>query len=230
MKYLNLILISVFLVLTMFFGKDVLLYILDNSGVTKSSNSAIESISLGGDMKLLIDGEEKGVIRGSQSKFELDGISSGVHKLELSKISDLPFPKFTTTLNFLDGFATTVVYEIGPSESVSQGWTIEPVEKKSDTDPSVLTIIPNIEAASIKMFNEDTNELLKIKEGNQYQTYQLDFKNGYKINVEKDGYLPISFHIFGFNQNSDKVLEKAKKYNYIIKVYLFELPLKLNYL
>jgi len=230
MKYTNIIVISAFILLLTIFGKDLISSLLDKSGLIKSSFSVLESISLGGDMKLFIDGEEKGIIRSSQSKFELDGITSGVHKIELSKISDLPFPKFSTTLNFLDGFATTIVYEIGPSESVSQGWTIEPQEKQIASDKSELVIIPNVDAASIKLFNEDTNEIISKREGMEQITYDLDFKTGYKILIEKDGYLPISFNIFGFEVGSETVSEKAKQYDYMIKVYLFELPLKLNYL
>jgi len=230
MKYLNLIIISILILVLAIFGKDIIVYFLNSTGILKDTGAVIESISLGGDMKIFIDGVEKGVVRGSQSKFELDGISNGVHKVELSKISDLPFPKFTTTLNFLDGFATTVAYEIGPSESVSQGWTIEPVEKDSVSDQSTIEIITNIESSSVKLFDEDTNGEIKPLGESVNPTYNLDFKSGYKVSIEKDGYLPVTFNIFGYDAGSEKILEKAKKYNYIIKVYLFELPLKINYL
>lgn len=228
MKYLNIFLASFILLLLVFWGKDLFFFGLSYFGLAKQGTASIESISLSGDMRIYLDNVDIGVVRGSQSKFDLEGISSGVHKVTLKKISELEYPEFSTTLNFLEGFATTLVYEIGPSESVSQGWTIEPMEKDSNGN-SILEISPNIDATSIRLYDENTGKEINPIDDAKPLKFELSFDSGYKVSIQKDGYMPINFNIFGFNDGSPEI-KKAKGFNYRIKVYLFELPLILNYI
>lgn len=52
-----------------------------------SEYSALEVYSLGGDMKILLDDKEEGIVKESQGKFELSPIKAGRHKVTLERIS-----------------------------------------------------------------------------------------------------------------------------------------------
>jgi hypothetical protein len=227
MRYVNIIIILIIILSLYFWGGDITKFIVNRIGILEQASASLESVSLAGDMKLKVDGVDKGLIRFSQSKFELEGVTEGTHRIELSRISDIQYDPESFVLNFINGYATTIVYEIGPSESVSQGWTLEPNNKNEESDTSLIEVFPNIAASKVRFFYEDTGkEILAIEENK----FLLDFRSGYRVLVEKDGYFPISINIFGYKLEKEKIVSKALKMNYILKVYLFELPLKVNYI
>lgn len=225
-RIFGIIIFTICIIFSLVFKNEITKYISTSLGYTSVATSTLEVISLGGDMKIYIDGVENGIVRESQDKYEVPNLTPGVHRVQLSRIADIEYPKLDLTLDFLASYATTVAYEIGPSEAVSQGWVVEPVEN-SGTD-NFIEVTPNIDATAINIASRQTGKSLTGVDNKN--VYNIDYTSGYTVLVEKDGYLPLTFDLFNYGDTDATRTEKLKKVNFEIKTYSFELPMKVNYI
>jgi hypothetical protein len=182
-----------------------------------SETSTLEVSSLGGKLKVFLDGNEVGSTNFQDPKLEISPITSGNHTLKLMRDSDVSYPSFEKTILFAPGISSSISYELGLSEDISNGWLIVPVKKvvkttSTDTDIT-FRVLPEDSVLSINGEKKDS------------KVVKLDPKTKYDVRITKEGYLPQSFQILGFD---DSKVKQSSDYEYIVDVKLGSIPLKVE--
>ena len=119
-------------------------------------------------------------------------------------------------ISFEKGVSSVISWESGPNYSSSSGWILTPTKKNvvSTNNDVVLSFVTS---KGDELYIDD----VKTSESN----ITIDPTKTYKISVKRDGYLPLSFQLFGFD--TDKA-NQVKSYDFVIETKLAEIPLKVN--
>ena len=180
--------------------------------------SSLKIYSLGGDMKIFIDNEEKDVIYEKDSYKEIFPISIGKHTVKLERISSSPnfYPKFEREIEFINGFETVISWEIGPSEASSSGWILN--AKKNDLEENqanlFLSISPSDAEIDLNGENIDKNDL-----GNT----SLSLDKQYIISASKTGYVNLEFEFLPEDQQERL---KLAGFDLYLDINLYKIPIE----
>jgi len=187
-------------------------------GIKNSTEtSTLEVSSLGGKLKVFLDDNEVGSTNFQDPKLEISPIIAGTHKLKLMRDSDSIYPTYEKTILFAPGISSSISYELGLSEDLTNGWLIVP-EKKVIKTASAETNI------TFRVLPEDA--ILSINgEKKDSKVVKLDPNAKYDVRITKEGYLPLSFQILGFDESKIKM---SSEYEYIVDVKLGSIPLKVE--
>jgi len=182
-----------------------------------SETSTLEVSSLGGKLKVFLDDNEVGSTNFQDPKLEISPIVAGTHKLKLMRDSDSIYPTYEKIILFAPGISSSISYELGLSEDMTNGWLIVPekkVIKTTSTDTNItFRVLPEDATLSINGEKKDS------------KVVKLDPKTKYDVRLTKEGYLPLSFQILGFDENKVK---QSLEYEYIVDVKLGSIPLKVE--
>lgn len=182
-----------------------------------SETSTLEVSSLGGKLEVFLDDNEVGSTNFQDPKLEISPISAGSHKLKLMRDSDVVYPTYEKTILFAPGISSSISYELGLSEDMTNGWLIIPekrVIKTASTETSI----------TFRVFPEDSTLSINGQKKDS-KVVKLDPKTKYDVRITKEGYLPLSFQILGFD---DSKIKLSSEYEYIVDVKLGSIPLKVE--
>lgn len=181
------------------------------------SYASLKVYSLGGDMKIFVDDEEKGTVREEDSYFEVFPIIAGEHEVKLVREATLEgfYPDFSRVIDFEKGFDTVISWEIGPSSDSSSGWILyaQQTSKKAGMTSLNLTCVP--ESCNI-LINGGTSEVAPISK----MDLSLDRQYGFK--ASSDGYQDLEFQLF---ESDDESRAKLEGYELFLDVNLYKVPI-----
>lgn len=181
-----------------------------------NSQSSLEVSSLGGKISIFVDNVELGQTTVEEPKFVISPVSSGIREVKLQRVSDVKYTNFVRDINFEENITTSISWENGLTDETSSGWVLEPTKNITSQDTLIklnFSILPL--GATITM------------DGTKVETKSVDIDPAkkYEIKVEKEGYLPLSFSLFGFDDSNN---ENLKGYDFNLEVKLAEIPIKVE--
>lgn len=174
--------------------------------------SSLKVYSLGGDMNVSIDGEEKGISNFDKSYLEITPISPGDHQVVLKRIStsDSFYTDFEKNIYFEEGFDVVISWEIGPSEESSSGWILsaEKYQENSIENSSYLIFSSAPENIDVKIDGTDIADT-------------IDLSNRHLVVCSSPGYQNLEFEVLPEDEDSRL---KLKDYKLELYVKLYKLP------
>ncbi|MBU0976455.1 MAG: PEGA domain-containing protein [Patescibacteria group bacterium] len=178
--------------------------------------ASLKVYSLGGDMKVYIDGEEKGTVSSESSYLEIFPIEVGKHEVKLVRdaSNDSFYQNFLRTISFEKGFDTVISWELGPSEDATSGWVL--YARKSGADESDVKIsLESIPDNSNIQINDDVPIVSPIR------SYPLTLDRQHKLVVAKSGYQSMELPVLP-GDDEERLLLKG--YELFLEVDLYKLP------
>lgn len=180
------------------------------------SSSSLEVSSLGGKLIVSIDGKEVGKTNIDESKLEISPVDSGTKTVKISRDANTPYYIFERDIPFESGVSSVISWESGPNYNSSSGWILTPT-KKNIVSTSNDIVLSFVTSKNDELFIDD----VKTSESN----ITINPTKSYKISVQRVGYLPLTFQLFGFS--ADRA-NQVKSYDFLIETKLSEIPLKVN--
>lgn len=219
-KKLGLCFILVFLAVfaAIFVPWDRLSVIKDRILGVGESYSSLKVYSLGGDMKVFIDGEERGIAKEKESYLEVFPVSIGEYEVKLVREASVEgfYSDFTRRINFEKGFDTVISWEIGPTEESSSGWVLY----------ARGTSIPQEGATLINLNCHPESCNLKINGESDLQApiyhKELTLDQQYTIQASMDGYQDLEFQILS---EESEARSKLEGYELFFEVNLYKIPI-----
>ena len=196
---------------------DNLLVIPDRLLGVGDNVSSLKVYSLGGDMKIFIDDEEKGLVSETDNYKEILPISEGLHEVRLTRIAsrDGFYKDFVKEIDFVGSFDTVISWEAGPSEKSSSGWILYAAEGNNQNNNSKLNFSCIPENCSL-VFNQDKVEVAP------FQDYSINLDKKYSLKAREDGYLDLEFELLPEEQEAR---DKLENYELFLEVNLYKIPL-----
>ncbi|MEI6887268.1 MAG: hypothetical protein WCK31_03475 [bacterium] len=180
------------------------------------TSSSLEVSSLGGKLIVDINNTEVGKTSVDESKLEISPVEVGTRKVTIKRDSLTPYYVFERDISFEKGVSSVISWESGPNYNSSAGWILTPTKKNviSTNNDVVLSFITS---KGDELYIDD----VKTDQSN----ITVDPTKTYKISIKRDGYLPLSFQLFGFDNEK---ASQVKSYDFLIETKLAEIPIKVN--
>ncbi len=191
--------IIIFLILTVI---TVALVFIPESAIIKRipfgeelyNNCKINVTSVNGKAEIKIDGKEFG-----QTNQEIEDLSPGLHKVELSRVSDSPafYNKRVYPVELASGTESVIKVEIGP-EDLTGGYILYYTEASTEQGKGLLTVtVDNYEGliylddkyfgkSPVKAERVDVSTYYIRVEGEGYETVEIPtvkVEEGYNLNI-----------------------------------------------
>ena len=179
--------------------------------------ASLKVYSLGGDMKVFLDDEDKGVIKSQDPFLEIFPIESGKHNVRLKRVtSDESFyPDFEREVDFAKGFDTVIGCEIGPTKESSSNWLIYAQQTNNNNGAALVNITSDIENCNV-IFNDSDTQTIPV------QSKSIGLDQQYNIKVSKEGYQDLEFQILPEEQEAR---DRLDGYILYIEVNLYKIPI-----
>lgn len=178
---------------------------------------SLKVYSLGGDLKVFIDGEERGTVLEEESYVEIVPIPAGEHEVMLQReeSGDSFYPEFVRTIWFEQGVDAVISWEIGPSTQSSSGWMV--YSKKSGRESDQVRVHVQCEP-------EDCDVLLDNSESVDMETREvnLDTNIQHTFKVSADGYQDLEFLLLPEDNDSRDLLKGSDLY---LEINLYQIPI-----
>jgi hypothetical protein len=173
--------------------------------------------SLSGDIDVFVDGEFKDTASADDSDFlEIVPISPGEHTIRMVRRDEPGFPEVIRKLNFEPGADVVVAYEMGPSESFSEGHILYARKSFENKGKPQLEIFSTPDNTKVTLDGTYLGQA-------PLKDIELDTNSKHKLKFEKDGYDPLEIDIFPDTQ-ADR--DKLKDMILTLEINLFERPVK----
>ena len=179
--------------------------------------SSLKIYSLAGNLKVYIDGEEKGVAKRSESYFEVIPINTGEHEVSLIREAEESrfYTEFRKVINFEKGFDTVISWENGPTDDASSGWILYARKSKDISDVAYL----NVQCFPVDCHihvNDSETLAMPISEK------ELSLAQQYTLKAQKEGYQDLEFQIL---PEDNGAREKLAGFDLFLEVHLYKIPL-----
>lgn len=193
----------------------------NNNSPVLATNSGLEIYALTSDMRVYIDNVDKGIVRLQEKKLEIPGITPGKHDIRIENIKPTNYFKFSKSINFISNVNTVINIELGPNDTTSQWWILEPSIKLVNSENSTLDIYSDTVG--------DIKQLSYAKDGAMLEPmlenrYLISNKDTVNVKVFKPRFTDMNIKLFG----ADEAKKEIFKYNYILKLKLFENPINIE--
>jgi len=184
---------------------------------SNNNYSSLKIYSLGGDMKIYLDNEEKGVIKNQDPYLEIFPIDIGSHSVKLERIASQEgfYPYFERNIDFEKGFDTVISWEIGPTDESSSGWILYAQSSNKKEGNAFLNISSKIDDCKVLLNNTEGIETPIIDKA-------IGLDSQYHIKVSKEGYQELEFQILPEDQEARNRLDGYVLY---VEVNLYKLPI-----
>jgi hypothetical protein len=182
--------------------------------VEKYSDLKVKSLS--GEIEIYVDKEFKGSVTDNEDFADIT-LKVGDHAIELKRRSPANYYSFNETITFEQGVEVDVAYDLGPSETFSEGYVF--YTKKNFTNDGKPKL--NIYSAPdmTKVFIDD----IFIGES-PLRSIDLDISKQHTVKFQKDGYDDLVFTILPENIEDR---QKLVNFDLIIETKLFLQPVKI---
>lgn len=179
--------------------------------------ASLKIFSLGGDMKVYLDNEEKGIIKSQDPYFEVFPVDIGSHSVKLVRVSSQEgfYSPFEREIVFEKGFDTVISWEIGPTEESSSGWILYAQSSNEKKGSALLNISSDIESCNVVLNN---SQEMKTPISNE----SIGLDSQYNIKVSKEGYQELEFQILPEDQEARNRLDGYILY---VEVNLYKVPI-----
>jgi len=189
-------------------------------GVDKPKDFARLQVSaLEGEIKILVDGEEKGKVGPDGSPFVIEDIEPGKRTVRLERQADSPaeYLVFERVLDFSTEVDTVVAYELGPNSYFSAGHIITATKNYISASTKLnLVSVPIGAEVSLNGLNLGLTPLSNL---------ELDISEVSKLSLRKAGYEDMEVSLLPENAEDRKQL---KGYDINVEADLFLLPITLE--
>jgi hypothetical protein len=182
------------------------------------SYSLLKVYSLGGDMHVYVDDEDKGVVQEQDSYLEVFPITSGEHEVKLVReaSTDGFYKEFVRRINFEKGFDTVIGWEIGPTEESSSGWILY-AQESSVLKGGVTRINLNCKPSDCNVDINDEDSLTA-----PISQMEISLDKQYTFKASKEGFQDLEFQALPEDQEARAKLEG---YELFFDVNLYRIPI-----
>jgi hypothetical protein len=219
MKKLVIILLSLIIaiLLAIFFPWDIFDGLKDKLFDSSGEVASLKVYSLGGDIKVFIDSEEKGIVKTEDAYLEIFPIETGIHEVKLSRVSkdESFYEPLQRSISFVKGFETIISWELGPTEESSSGWILYAQESENKLGYAKLDITCSNDPCDV-LIDDERKLLTPIVS----EELKLDKQHIFK--VSKDGYQDLDFEVLS-EESEDR--QQLDGYELFLNVNLYEIPL-----
>ncbi|MBN2016164.1 hypothetical protein JW766_05005 [Candidatus Dojkabacteria bacterium] len=183
---------------------------------TSRSVASLKVYSLGGNMKVILDGEEKGTVRSEDPYLEIFPVEVGNHTVELERESEAGgfYVDFKREIRFEKGFDTVISWEIGPTEDSSSGWILY-AQKTTGEDGKIL----------VNLTCDPGNCEVQIDDQEKRQAplsdQELSIDSQHTIKASRYGYQDLEFQVL---PEEDSARAQLAGYVLFLEVNLYKIP------
>jgi hypothetical protein len=181
--------------------------------------STLKVKSIQGSFNIYIDDEINGSATDNSDFFEINPITPGEHTISLRKESNGNYFQFVRKVNFEPGLDVVVAYDLGPSQSFSEGHILYTRKNFLNTKNPRLSVYSSPEDVSVYL-DDILIGTTVIKD------FELDKAIQHKLRFEKKGYDTMEIMILP-EDIADR--EKLSNYDIIIEANLFLQPVNIIY-
>ncbi len=184
---------------------------------TNNSYASLKIFSLGGDMKVYLDSEEKGIVKSQDPYLEVFPVDIGDHVVKLERVSSQEgfYDYFEKEILFEKGFDTVISWEIGPTEESSSGWILYAQSSNEKKGNALLNISSDIETCNVVLNNTQEMETPINNEA-------IGLDSQYNIKISKEGFQDLEFQILPEDQEARNRLDGYILY---VEVNLYKIPI-----
>ena len=211
------ILVFIAVIAAIFFPLDIISILKDRLLGVGNNYSSLKIYSLGGDIKVYIDGEEKGIAKEKGSYLEVLPIDVGEHEVKLVREATEEgfYPDFERIINCEKGFDTVISWEIGPTEEASSGWILyaQNASYKNGHTLINLTCKPRDCKINIDEKGEHTAPITKLN---------LSLNEQHTFKASKEGYQDLEVQVLPEDEEARASLEG---YELFFEVNLYRIPI-----
>lgn len=179
--------------------------------------SSLKVYSLGGDMKIYIDGDERGVVREEDTYVEIFPVTLGEHEVSLKRVATMDgfYQEFSREVSFVKGFDSSISWELGPTVDSSSGWILYANKRNGAGNEVTLNVLCKPTDCSLILDDTETKPIATT-------TFSVSLDSQHKIKVEREGYQPLEI---SFLPDDEQTRSKLKDYELFLEVNLYKIPL-----
>ncbi len=179
-----------------------------------SDMSSLKVYSLGGNMKVFIDGKDRGTVSQEDTYLEVFPITIGDHEVKLVREESGQdfYPEFKREIYFENGFDTVISYEIGPTDDSSSGWLLYAKASDGGDEKAHLHMSSGAEDLTVEIDNTKVKDL-------PGETYELSLEKQHSVKVSSKGYQTLKFLILPEDEEGRNAL---KGYDLYLDVNLYK--------
>lgn len=179
--------------------------------------ASLKVYSLGGDMDIFIDGEQKGTVLETESYLEIFPVNVGEHNVVLKRKASLDgfYEEFRRNILFEKGFDVVISWEIGPTDESSSGWLLYAQQVSTDSEEIPVNIRCTPEDCML-LVDEKTEDSI-LTEG-----LTLNVNSQHSVKATKEGYQDLDFLLF---PEEDVARQRLKGYELFLEINLYQIPL-----
>lgn len=181
--------------------------------------SSLKVYSLGGDMKVFVDGEETGTVREDDAFLEIVPITAGDHEVKLVREATHGgfYEDFVRVINFEKGFDTAVSWAIGPSVESSSGWILFAQQKASEKSGfTQINLSCKPSDCNITMDNE-------VEYTAPISRMELSLDKQHTFKAKSSGFQDLEFLVLPEEEEDRNMLEG---YELFFEVNLYQIPIE----
>ncbi|MFQ5492823.1 MAG: hypothetical protein ACE5DX_01540 [Candidatus Dojkabacteria bacterium] len=183
----------------------------------KEEFSALKVKSLTGEIDIFIDGEYRDTASPETDLLEIFPIDPGEHTVLLRRRNHEDYEEVVRKINFEPQIDVIVGYEIGPSETFSEGHILYARKSFASPGSPLLEIFSSPEKINVFLDNQFIGET-PLKDVN------LDISDQRKLRFEKDGYDELEIIVL---PESQEERDKLKDTILTIEINLFARPINI---
>ncbi|MFW5702937.1 MAG: PEGA domain-containing protein [Candidatus Dojkabacteria bacterium] len=180
----------------------------------------VQVSSLGGELQVYINGEERGIIGPESSPFTIEDAKPGQNTIRLTRSSEVEgaYVEYEQVIELYEEVETVIAYELGPTYNFSQGHVISAFRNAAIGDKTMLNVYSEPTGVAVKLGEEriGTTPLENI---------EVDRSSAQTLTLEKRGYEPQTISILPSEENQR---EKLKGFDINVDANMFLIPIELN--
>ncbi|MDD3647360.1 MAG: PEGA domain-containing protein [Candidatus Dojkabacteria bacterium] len=179
--------------------------------------ASLKVYSLGGDMKVFVDGAEKGTVLSDTTYLEIFPIEVGKHEVKLVRIAsnDIFYEEFLETISFEKGFDTVISWELGPTEESTSGWILYARRNVSAVDDVKLNVESDPKGAQIKLDGGEASYSPLVN-------FALSHDKQHNLIISEEGYQTMELPILPEDEEERNLL---RGYDLFLDIDLYKLPI-----
>ncbi len=170
--------------------------------------SGLQVFSLGGEMKIYVDNEEKATVNPENSPVYIDSLTPGEKLVTLKRVAseNAEYWSFNRVIRFEQNKDVILSYILGPSQAFSEGHVIS-LSPANLVTKNNLKVVTNVESPVIEI-----DGIVLSSNSNEFETI-VSLDKQHEIKVYKEGYDDITFKLMPDSQE-----ERDKFEGFIINV------------